>query len=154
MPLPGARAIWSETNPKLRIELVNRGLGPALLTSFSAFIDESRHEITTAEEFARLVAAAGVPRANLNSIAPPARIILPDGRLVREIIAKDDDRLFLEVSTHTSANELYESLRRLSFKFEFESVYGEKFKDQLSLEQFGPGTHVTLPPDIVRPVRG
>jgi hypothetical protein len=155
LPLPIAEIEWHDDDPKLRIFLTNKGVGPALLIApVVALRDGEPQPFESDRDKATLLASVNILQAKASAASwLGGGSTLPDGRTVFDVLAPGDRPLLLNISCDLSPAELFERLKRLTFVVHLESVYRDRFTEVIRLASHPPPTHHNIDPSVIEPPR-
>lgn len=113
------RQMISKSNPQFTLELLNNGIGPAIITNFQVLLDGSREEYFEAQGWMAILDLAGLKGKALCGVIE-ADEFLAAGQSLQ--IVKYESQ-----PTPIGIRDLRKALRRIEVHIEYQSVYGDRY---------------------------
>lgn len=119
------RQMMSEANPQFSLELLNNGLGPAIIRRFQVLIDGKREEHFEAQGWMALLDLIGLKGRAIGTSCEPDEF-LASGQSLQLIKYESQP-------TPIETRELRKALRRIEIHIGYQSVYTDRYSAQFSL---------------------
>ena len=113
------RQMMSEANPQFSLELLNNGIGPAIIKGFQVLLDGEREDQFEAQGWMALLDLIGLKGRAIGASCGPD-----------EFLASGQALTILKYDSSPSPmdnRKLREALRRIEVRIEYQSVYGSKY---------------------------
>lgn len=116
----------SEANPQFVLELLNNGVGPAIIKRFQVLLDEKREEHFEAQGWMALLDLVGLKGKAICGVIE-ADEFLAAGQALQ--IVK-----YESLPSPVGTRELREALRRIEIHVEYQSVYGDRYSTHFDVQ--------------------
>lgn len=114
------RQMMSEANPQFSLELLNNGIGPAIIKDFQVLLDGGREDHFDAQGWMALLDLVGLKGRAIGAVCDSEEFLAAGQSL--QLIKYES------LPAPMGTRELRQALRRMEVHIEYQSVYGDKYR--------------------------
>lgn len=114
------RQMLSEANPQFSLELLNNGIGPAIIKEFQVLLDEERMDHFEAQGWMALLDLIGLKGRAIGASCGPD-----------EFLASGQSLQLIKYESQPApigTRELRKALRQIEVHIDYQSVYGDRYR--------------------------